>query len=330
MSNTIYTCHICKKSSQYKSKRGFGFHIRSHGITTEEYYRKYERSTCVDCGVEVNFYDGKFSERCQSCAAKKHRSELKNDKEKYNIFVDKVKQNMKDIWSKRDDTIPNKISETITKQVSQLSSQERLEKYSRYYTCDDETIDRLNKQGAEHLQSLPPTEKGYVKTYKGRYKPNNPEKYKGDSNNIVYRSGWERSVCKWCDESPQVKQWSSEEVIIPYLCETDKKIHRYFMDFYIQYKDGRTVLVEVKPFKETSPPKTGRGKSRKTVLSEGMTYIKNQSKWSAARDYASDRGWHFEIWTENELRSLGILSKPLGKKPFKPLKKMKPYRKPKK
>jgi hypothetical protein len=159
-----------------------------------------------------------------------------------------------------------------------------------------------------------------MKTYKGRYKPTNVEKYAGDPNNVVYRSGWERSVMKWCDTSPQVVQWVSEEIIIPYICETDNRPHRYFMDFLIKFKDGRTVLVEVKPAKETIPPKTGKGRSRRTILNEGMTYIKNQSKWKAAQEYALDRGWHFEIWTEKELTAMGLLTKPLrSKKPLKPL-----------
>lgn len=167
-----------------------------------------------------------------------------------------------------------------------------------------------------------------MKTYKGIYKIKNPSKYRGDPKKVVYRSGWELKVMNWCDTSPQVKEWSSEEVVIPYLCETDKRIHRYFMDFYIQYKDNRIVLVEVKPAKETAPPKAGRGIARARVLNEGLTYIKNQSKWKAAQQYALDRGWTFEIWTEHRLREMNLLPKPLGKKQFKPLKKMKPYRKP--
>lgn len=164
------------------------------------------------------------------------------------------------------------------------------------------------------------------KTYKGRYKPKNPKKYAGDPENVVYRSMWERHVMKWCDDSPQVKKWVSEEIIVPYICETDNRPHRYFMDFLVQYENGRTVLVEVKPHKETLPPKTAN-RPRRTVLSEGLTYIKNQSKWKAAKEYALDRGWHFEIWTEKELTAMGIMPKSTQKaKGLKPLKKMKPFK----
>ena len=169
-----------------------------------------------------------------------------------------------------------------------------------------------------------------MKTYKGKYKVRNESKYLGDPKNVVYRSGWERAVMIWCDDNSNVVGWVSEEVVIPYICETDKRPHRYFMDFMIKYKDGRTVLVEVKPHKETIKPKSGVGRPRRQVLNETLTYIKNISKWTATESYVADRGWHFEIWDEHKLRAMGILPKPMGKKPFKPLKKMKPYRKPKK
>ena len=68
--------------------------------------------------------------------------------------------------------------------------------------------------------------------YSGKYKPKNPKKYKGDFTNIVYRSMWEKYCFKWCDENSEVKSWSSEETVIPYLYEVDKKYHRYFLGRY--------------------------------------------------------------------------------------------------
>ena len=32
----------------------------------------------------------------------------------------------------------------------------------------------------------------------------------------------------------------------------------------------------------------------------------NTSKWKYAKEYARDRGWGFEIWTEDELKEKGI------------------------
>ena len=156
-------------------------------------------------------------------------------------------------------------------------------------------------------------------TYKGKYKVKNIEKYKGDYKNVIYRSMWERHCFKWCDENPKVKYWSSEEVVIPYLYEVDKKIHRYFMDLKIVYESGKTVLVEIKPAKELSPP-TGNRRTKRYII-EGYTYIKNINKWEAAKEYAKDQGWGFEIWTEKELESRGIMPKSI--KPLKPFRRKK-------
>ena len=57
--------------------------------------------------------------------------------------------------------------------------------------------------------------------YKGKWKPKNLEKYEGNPFNITYRSLWERKAFKWCDENPEVRSWSSEEIIVPYISKTD-------------------------------------------------------------------------------------------------------------
>jgi len=59
--------------------------------------------------------------------------------------------------------------------------------------------------------------------YSGRYKVKNRTKYKGDVDNVIFRSMWERHCFKWCDDNPEVVKWSSEETVIPYFYEVDKK-----------------------------------------------------------------------------------------------------------
>jgi hypothetical protein len=162
--------------------------------------------------------------------------------------------------------------------------------------------------------------------HSGKYIVKIPSKYKGDHTKVVYRSMWERNAFVWCENSSEVKEWSSEEVVIPYYYDVDKKYHRYFMDLKITYTNGRTVLVEIKPAKETQPPK--RPDKSKRYLNEAFTYIKNQNKWKAAAEYAKDRGWEFDIWTEHKLEAMGINPKPL--KSLKKIAPLKPLRKPKK
>ncbi len=142
-------------------------------------------------------------------------------------------------------------------------------------------------------------------TYKGKFKPKNVNKYNGDYNNIYYRSSWELSLMVWLDNNPNVKNWSSETVVIPYLCEIDKKIHRYFPDFKITFDNNKTYLVEVKPENQTTTP-VKRSRKTKKYINESIRYIQNISKWKAAKKYAEDRNWIFSIWTENTLKKIGI------------------------
>lgn len=136
--------------------------------------------------------------------------------------------------------------------------------------------------------------------HKRKFTPLFPEKYTGDPTNIIMRSSWETMFANWCDKNPSIVKWSSEETIIPYRCPTDNLIHRYFVDFKITVKDGKTYLVEVKPKAQTMPP-VYPGKRTNRYLTESMMFIKNQAKWEAARNYCKDRGWQFKIITEQEL-----------------------------
>ncbi|CAH6634879.1 Head completion protein [Escherichia phage vB_Eco_TB34] len=40
---------------------------------------------------------------------------------------------------------------------------------------------------------------GGSNTYKGKYVPENKEKYKGDIRKITYRSSWERWIMQWLE-----------------------------------------------------------------------------------------------------------------------------------
>jgi len=141
--------------------------------------------------------------------------------------------------------------------------------------------------------------------YSGVYRVKNRNKYRGDPDKVVYRSMWEKYCFMWCDVTPGVKKWSSEEVVVPYYYDVDKRYHRYFVDLLIHY-DDRIILIEIKPKKETTAPEF-KGRRTKRYLNESLTFIKNQNKWEAAKEYAADRGWVFEIWTEDTLKKMGIM-----------------------
>lgn len=140
--------------------------------------------------------------------------------------------------------------------------------------------------------------------HKRKYKVLNPQKYTGDYTNVIMRSSWETRFAIWCDTNPAVLKWVSEEIVVPYQCPTDGKMHRYYVDFKVTLKgkDGitKTYLVEVKPSKQTLPP-TFPGKKTRRFLTEMATYAKNRAKWEAAKKYSESRGYHFMLITEQEL-----------------------------
>lgn len=140
-------------------------------------------------------------------------------------------------------------------------------------------------------------------SYKGSYKLQNPQKYVGDTTNIIYRSLWERKFMVFCDKNDNVLKWCSEEIVVPYLSPVDGKYHRYFVDFLVEFKTKNgieTFLIEIKPKRHCQEPKKGKRTTRK-YLNEMNTWMINNSKWAHAKSFAEKHNWKFKILTEDDL-----------------------------
>ena len=144
--------------------------------------------------------------------------------------------------------------------------------------------------------------KKYTEFRQGVYKPVNNLKYKG-AKYPRYLSSWELKFFKWCDRNPFVEQWSSENVHIPYISPVDGKMHRYLVDNVVHIREGdKTVkyLIEIKPSKQTRPPKSHGNKKQSTVIYENIQWGVNQAKWESARRWANKNGYIFQIVTEKD------------------------------
>lgn len=141
-------------------------------------------------------------------------------------------------------------------------------------------------------------------SYKGRFQPSYPNKYKGDHRNIIYRSLWERKFMVYCDTNQNILEWGSEEMCLPYKSPVDNRYHKYFPDFYIKVKESngkiKKYIIEIKPLKQTIEPKVQKRKT-KGYIYEVVEYAKNQAKWEAAREWCADHGYEFKVITEQEL-----------------------------
>lgn len=132
----------------------------------------------------------------------------------------------------------------------------------------------------------------------GKFEPKNPEKYIGNKM-PTYRSGWEFTFMKFCDENPSVIQWASEAIKIPYRNPLTGKQTIYVPDFFIAYGDKsgnqKVELIEVKPANQTLKEKVGRNKTNQAQ------WVVNQAKWEAARAWCKQKKITFRIITENEI-----------------------------
>ncbi len=141
--------------------------------------------------------------------------------------------------------------------------------------------------------------------HQGKFHPQNPEKYKGDHKNIIYRSSWELKFMRYCDRNENILEWGSEEFYIPYYDPTTRKVRKYFPDFIMKVKENngsiKKYIIEIKPKNQTIPPIKTPKKRNKTFITEALTYEKNIAKWKAAKEFCDDRMIEFKIITEVEL-----------------------------
>ena len=136
-----------------------------------------------------------------------------------------------------------------------------------------------------------------------RYRPMNPNKYVGNLNEIIMRSSWESKLAFFLDSTETVLKWGSEIKAIPYYSIVDKRIRKYFPDFWaiVKQSDGteKKFIVEVKPNSQINQPRLG--KDKKKYIEAMITWQRNQDKWLAAKQFAQKNGFEFMIFDEYTL-----------------------------
>jgi hypothetical protein len=149
---------------------------------------------------------------------------------------------------------------------------------------------------------MPPIFKKDERFKQGIFRPKNPEKFIGKF--AIFRSSYERAFFLKMDNNPNVIEWGSENVVIPYKHPVDNRIHKYYVDAYVVIKEGNSIkkyLIELKPLAQTTAPKPSKKKKKETVLYENFQWQVNQAKWDAAQKYAASKGASFLILTEKDL-----------------------------
>jgi hypothetical protein len=141
-----------------------------------------------------------------------------------------------------------------------------------------------------------------MKFNQGLYKLKNPEKYIGLST-PRFRSSWELTVMKMCDENEAIQQWASESIKIPYRDPLTGKPTIYVPDFLVVFVDNkkkkRAEVWEIKPLNQTLKEHVGKNPYNQAQ------YVKNMVKWAAAKAYCQQNGMNFRIITEKDLYHSG-------------------------
>jgi hypothetical protein len=132
----------------------------------------------------------------------------------------------------------------------------------------------------------------------GRFVVKNKDKYLGNREPI-YRSSWEFTFMKFCDEHPSIVKWISEGIKIPYRNPFTGKYTVYVPDFLISYVDAngkqKTELIEVKPAAQRSLQEAKKNKRNAAHA------ILNAAKWEAAQAYCRQNNITFRVVTENDI-----------------------------
>lgn len=135
----------------------------------------------------------------------------------------------------------------------------------------------------------------------GTYHVRNKDKYMGQYDPI-YKSKLEAKMMFYLDHNENVVKWNYEAFPIKYLDESTNKIRNYYIDFIAIVKAEnhlQTVWIEVKSESETHAPGKRAAKNQKAV----ELWIKNQSKWKAAKRLAESKGHKFVVISEKELEN---------------------------
>lgn len=156
-------------------------------------------------------------------------------------------------------------------------------------------------------------------------------KYIGNIDNITFRSSWEKEFFVAMITKKSVIKISSEEVIIPYISPLDKRIHRYYVDYYIEIVNSKgqskKILIEIKPFCKTQKPEKNKKKQNDASYRRRVAeFAVNRIKWLTAKEYCKHMNIdEFFVLTDNPvdknkyklwtLIDLGIIKKVVNDKP---------------
>lgn len=136
-----------------------------------------------------------------------------------------------------------------------------------------------------------------AKFAQGLFTPLNTAKYLG-TGKPRYRSGWELTFMRFCDNNPHILQWASESISIPYRNPLTGKQTIYVPDFFVVYQTKlNKVVAEVV---EIKPRKQSLFEGRQTPKEKAAVVV-NYAKWEAATNWCRRQGIVFRVINEDDI-----------------------------
>ena len=136
-----------------------------------------------------------------------------------------------------------------------------------------------------------------AKYSQGTYVVQNPEKYVGH-HAPNYRSSWEMTFMRFCDNHPGIINWGSECLRIPYRNPFTGSDTFYVPDFLIMYQDKNgkkiTEIIEIKP-RNQARLEEAKSQQQKAAV------VLNMAKWEAAKAWCKKHGAIFRVVTEEDI-----------------------------
>lgn len=154
------------------------------------------------------------------------------------------------------------------------------------------------------IKSLKPDPNSRYK--QGYFRPINEDKY-ASKGPIIYRSGLEKKFCEYCDNNPNILQWSSEPIGIEYIHPVSKTVRTYYPDYLIKIRtksgDIQVIMVEVKASNMLQvPPKPSKFANNRKKIQWYKHYVSvevNKAKCIYAAEFCRSRGFKYMFLTED-------------------------------
>ena len=110
---------------------------------------------------------------------------------------------------------------------------------------------------------------------------------------LIFRSNWEVKFAHFLDNNNNVKYWKNDFLIKFKDRFIDQKIHKYYVDFYVEMMNNDILLIEIKPM--DSLKRRVETKSVRYKVIHDSNYKKNLCKFESVNLLCKRNKWKFYL-----------------------------------